>query len=63
MKGMSEKSVVAYECFKIIVKVAGLGVGIEEMQHVFILNQDLGIKNSLVRKSITHYSVWIRVKL
>ncbi len=44
-------------------KVTGLRVSIEKMQHMFVLYQYLAIEHALVREGITHHPVRVRVEL
>ena len=37
----------SHKSFEVIMKVTGLGMSIEEVQHMLILNQDLRIQDSL----------------
>lgn len=44
-------------------KVAGLRVCIEKMQHVLVLYQYLAIEHALVGEGIAHHAVRVRVEL
>ncbi len=38
----------SHKSFKIVMKVTGLGMSIEEVQHMLVLDQDLRIQDSLI---------------
>lgn len=53
----------AYENSKVVVKVAGLGMSVEEVDNVPTTDQDLHIEHTFVREGIAHHSVVIRLKI
>jgi hypothetical protein len=52
----------SYKSLQLIMEIAGLSVSVEQVQHMFALDQDLRILDSLVREGIAHYTVRIGVK-
>ena len=55
----------SYKSFKIVCKVACLGVSVEQVQDMLILYKYLHVKDSFVRQGVAHYSIceWFELSL